>query len=181
MKEDLKQIPMRVKELREILEVPVSTIAKRLAVDEDTYCKYESGELDIPISALYEIASVLQVDFTVLLTGESPRMNTQCVVRSGKGVSVDRFKGYSYSSLAFNFIGRAMEPMLVTLSPEKTAPLVTHDGQEFNYVLSGKVKVTVGAREYILSAGDSIYFDPRLPHGQAAVEGQATFLTVINE
>lgn len=48
-------------------------------------------------------------------------------------------------------------------------------------MLSGKVRVTIDAREHILNAGDSIYFNPRLPHGQSAVDGPATFLTVIKE
>lgn len=41
--------------------------------------------------------------------------------------------------------------------------------------------MTVGGREQILSEGDSIYFDPREPHGQAAVDEEASFLTVIQE
>jgi len=36
-------------------------------------------------------------------------------------------------------------------------------------------------REFILEAGDSIYFNPTLPHGQRAVDGDGSFLTVINE
>ncbi|MEI6100590.1 MAG: cupin domain-containing protein, partial [Eubacteriales bacterium] len=75
-----------------------------------------------------------------------------------------------------------MEPMIVHVSPQTNADeLVTHSGQEFNYVLSGVVKVVIGNREFILSEGDSIYFNPIAPHGQRAVGGDATFLTVINE
>lgn len=182
MEENLKQIPSRIKELREILEIPVEKMAETLQIPVCEYEGYESGEHDIPISALYKIASELGTDFTVLITGDSPRMNTQTVVRKGQGVKVDRYEGYSFMSLAFNYIGRNMEPMIVTLAPsEKEPALVMHGGQEFNYVLSGTVKVTVGSREQLLNAGDSIYFDPRLPHGQAAVGGEASFLTVIQE
>jgi quercetin dioxygenase-like cupin family protein len=48
-------------------------------------------------------------------------------------------------------------------------------------VVEGKVKIIVGKREHILETGDSIYFDARLPHGQAAVEGSAQFITIIQE
>ena len=182
MKEDLKQIPQRIRELREILELESETIAAGLGISPEEYERYEKGEADIPISMLYEIAAQLGTDFTVLLTGESPRMNTQTVVRKGEGVKVNRYDGYTFSALAFNYIGRVMEPMIVTLDPKKeTAPLVVHGGQEFNYVLSGRVKVVIGKREYILNEGDSIYFDPRQPHGQAAVDEVASFLTVIQE
>lgn len=182
MNEELMQIPKRVKELREILDVSAMEVAQKLGVDLAEYNRFETGEKDIPISTLYEIAAILQTDFTVLLTGDTPRMNTHTVVRKGEGVAVDRYAGYHFESLAFNFINRTMEPMLVTLEKKETEPaLVVHTGQEFNFVLEGKMKVTVGKNVFLLEPGDSIYFNPSLPHGQAAVEGTTKFLTVINE
>jgi len=180
--ENPAQIPGRIKELREILEISAMDIAREIAIPLETYHKYETGELDIPISVLYKIAAQFGVDATVLLTGEDPKMDTASVCRRGKGVRIERYPGYEFSSLAYNFKGRTIEPLLVYLDPSKEAAAqVTHSGQEFNYVVEGKVKITVGQREYILSEGDSIYFDAGLPHGQAAVEGPAQFITIIQE
>jgi len=180
MKEKLQQIPARIKELREILELTPETVAAHLRLSTDEYRGFEDGKHDIPISVLYEIAALLGVDLTVLLIGDAPRMNTHTVVRQGEGVNVERFAGYNYSAMAYNFIGRIMEPLLVELSPSDDEPaLVMHHGQEFNYVISGKVKIRIGKLDYILNQGDSIYFDPLLPHGQRAVDGAASFLTVI--
>ena len=179
--DNLAQIPGRIKELREILEISAIDIAGEIGLSLDTYLKYEAGELDIPISVLYKIAARLKVDATVLLTGEDPRMDTASVCRRGKGVRIERYPGYEFSSLAYNFKGRTIEPLLVYLDPSKEAALVTHSGQEFNYIVEGTVKVTVGKREHILEAGDSIYFDAKLPHGQAAREGPAQFITIIQE
>ncbi len=179
---DLLQIPKRIKELREILDISAMEMAKNLKIGINEYNDLESGKQDIPISMLYDIAELLHVDCTVLLTGDSPRMNTHTVVRRGEGVSVDRYKGYQFESLAFNFQNRVMEPMLVTLEvKEKEPALVMHGGQEFNFVLEGSVKVTVGNNVFVLNEGDCIYFDPSLPHGQAAVGGTTKFLTIINE
>jgi mannose-6-phosphate isomerase-like protein (cupin superfamily) len=131
---------------------------------------------------LYKIAVRLGVDATVLLTGEDPRMDTASVCRAGKGVQIERYPGYEFSSLAYNFKGRTIEPLLVYLDPSKAeAAPVIHPGQEFNYIIEGKVKVTVGAREYVLENGDSIYFNAGLPHAQAAVGGPARFITIIQE
>ncbi|MDR1278465.1 MAG: XRE family transcriptional regulator [Treponema sp.] len=182
MEEELSQIPGRIKEFREILEISAIDMAKDIGLDYETYVKYESGGLDIPISALYKIANRLGADTTVLITGEDPRMEHASVCRKGKGVRIERYPGYEFSSLAYNFKGRTMEPLLVFLDPEKEeAAPVSHSGQEFNYVVEGEVKVTVGKREYVLSAGDSIYFDARLPHGQSAVKDPALFITIIQE
>ena len=87
-----------------------------------------------------------------------------------------------WGSLAYNFKGRTIEPLLVYLDPSKEAAApVTHSGQEFNYVVEGRIKITVGQREYVLETGDSIYFNAGLPHGQAAVNGPARFITIIQE
>lgn len=182
MDDNLRQISSRIKELREILDLTTADMAAGIAVPEKTYTDYESGKLDIPISVLYKIAAALKTDPTVLLTGEAPRMDTHSIVRAGHGVDIERYPGYSYSSLAYNFIGRDMEPLLVTLEPgDKPPAMVVHGGQEFNYVLEGKMRITLGKHFYDLGAGDCIYFDPQLPHSQAAVGGAAKFITIINE
>jgi transcriptional regulator with XRE-family HTH domain len=182
MNEKVANIPERIKELREILEISVMDMAKDTGIPYDTYSKYESGELDIPISALYTIANHLNTDVTVLLTGEEARMDSAAVCRKGKGVEIERYPGYEFSSLAYNFKNRTMEPLLVLLDSSKPqSALVSHSGQEFNYVVEGKIKIIIGKTEHILSAGDSIYFDARLPHSQSAVNGTAQFITVIQE
>ena len=125
---------------------------------------------------------MLKVDPTVLLTGEAPRMNQYTITRKGKGISVERYKEYSFQALAFNFMNRDMNPMIVNLEPKQAEPeLVTHGGQEFNYVLEGVVTVLYGPHKFQLKEGDSIYFDPAIPHGQMAEFGSAKFLTIINE
>jgi transcriptional regulator with XRE-family HTH domain len=175
-------VSQRIKELRAILGISALDMAKETDIVFETYNKYENGELDIPISVLYTIANHLGTDVTVLLTGEEARMDSAAVCRKGKGVQIERYPGYEFSSLAYNFKKRTMEPLLVTLDSSKPkAAHVSHSGQEFNFVIEGKVKITVGKAEYILSPGDSIYFDARLPHGQCAVDGEAQFFTIIQE
>ncbi|MDR0645084.1 MAG: XRE family transcriptional regulator [Treponema sp.] len=182
MSDNLSQIPGRIKELREVMEISGIDMARDVGLPYQTYAGYENGTLDIPVSALYKIAERMKVDPTVLLTGEDPRMDTASVCRADKGVRIERYPGYEFSSLAFNFKGRVLEPLLVDLDSEKEeAAAVTHGGQEFNYVLKGTVKVTVGGRSYILKEGDSLYFDAGLPHAQSAVNGKARFLTIIQE
>ena len=179
---EIKQIADRIRELRDILEMTPEEVAGEIGVSAETYLRYENAETDIPIGKLYLIANALNVDPTIILMGDAPRMVDYSVIRGGKGVRVDRYVGYCIYSLAYNFIGREMEPMIVELSaPEEKTDLVSHEGQEFNYVLEGNVEVTVGDNAFLLRPGDSIYLNPALPHGQRAVGGPAKFLTVINE
>lgn len=181
MNEQIRQIGARIRELREILGIAPESAAESVGIDPPVYLSYENAEADIPIGVLYRLATKFGVDPTVLLTGDSPRMDDYTIVRRGEGIKVDRYAGYSFSALAFNYKNREMDPMIVTLSHADHAELVTHAGQEFNYVLEGGIKIVIGEREFALDAGDSIYFNPAIPHGQRAVTKQAKFLTVINE
>ncbi len=177
----IKQISDRIRELRDILEISAEEVAKNTGISTEEYLSYENGEKEIPISVLYKVAGIFKVDPTVLMTGDVPRMDDYTVVRGGNGIKVERYNGYSFSALAFNYKHRQMDPMIVTLSKSETAELVHHPGQEFNYVIEGAIKVIVDDREFTLEAGDSIYFNPEKPHGQRAVTETAKFLTVINE
>lgn len=178
----IKQIADRIKYLRDTLDMTESEVANAISIPIDEYVAYENGEKDIPISVIYSAASALGVDPTELILGEAPRMSEYCVTRKDAGVMIERYPGYSFEALAHNYIGRDKEPMIVTISAsDKRADLVSHSGQEFNYVLEGKIGVTVGNRTFELSAGDSIYFTPSIPHGQYAVEGTAKFLTIIDK
>lgn len=182
MNDQIKQIAQRIRELREILDVDAADLAKQVNVSVAEYNRYENAESDIPIGVIYGVAAALNVDPTVLLTGDAPRMSDYTIVRQGRGVSVERYKGYKFSSLAFNYIGRQFDPMVVDLEPMENPPeLVVHGGQEFNYVLKGTVQLVIGSREFLLEAGDSAFFNPMTPHGQRAVGGPVKFLTIINE
>ena len=181
MNEQIELIGARVRELREILDITAERAAESVGIGVEQYLSYENATADIPISVLYGLASAFGVDPTVLLTGDAPRMDEYTVVRNGQGIRVERYAGYAFAALAFNFKNREMDPMIVTLSHTEVAELVSHPGQEFNYVLEGRIKVVIGKREFTLEPGDSVYFNPALPHGQRAVTGQARFLTVINE
>ena len=180
--EQIKQIADRIKYLRDAVDMTAEEVANAISISLDEYLEYENGEKDIPISIIYFTAAVLGVDPTELVLGEAPRMAEYCITRKNAGVIIERFPGYSFEALAHNYIGRDKEPMIVTLTESDEHPaLVSHSGQEFNYVLDGKLGVTLGNKDFLLSAGDSIYFSPAIPHGQYAIEGTAKFLTIIDK
>ena len=180
--EQIKQIAQRIKYLRDAVDMTEKQVADAISISLDEYLEYENGEKDIPISIIYSTAAALGVDPTELILGEAPRMSEYCITRKNKGILIERYPGYSFEALAHNFIGRDKEPMIVTLSAsDERSALVSHSGQEFNYVLEGKIGVTLGHRTFELAEGDSIYFSPSIPHGQFAIEGTAKFLTIIDK
>lgn len=183
MTTDFHEIGQRIKGLREACDMTREELATELGVPLETYVSYEETGADVPISAIYHIASRFGVDFTDILTGTGAKLDTYQVVKAGRGRTVDRYPGYYYQDLAWRFAGKIMQPLMVTLDPsDEPAELVTHGGQEFNLVLEGTVLVTFDDKEFELNAGDSIYFNPAHPHGQkCGGDVPAVFVTVIAE
>lgn len=182
MLETNKIVATRIKELREISDFTVDEVVAKLSVDADQYLKYENAEADIPISILYKLASVYKVEFAELITGDRPHLKTYCLVRDGKGVHVERHNDYHYQSLAANFSHKKMEPFMVTITPlpEKEELHYNHHfGQEFNYVLEGRLQLFIDDKEIILEKGDSIFFDSSVKHTFRAMDNQSVKLLVV--
>lgn len=183
MEPEFAEIGLRIKGLREACDVTEEDMARELEVSLDTYRGWEETGEDVPISAIYHMARTFGVEFTEILTGTAAKLNTYQVVHAGEGREVDRYPGYYYEDLAWRYSGKIMQPLLVELDPsDEPAKLVSHSGQEFNLVLEGTVVVTWCDKEFVLGAGDSIYFNPTYPHGQrCGGDVTARFVTIIAE
>ncbi|MCL2099017.1 MAG: cupin domain-containing protein [Oscillospiraceae bacterium] len=183
MLEQTRLLAMRIRELRDVAGYSVEETAKKLNIETKRYAQYEQDGTDIPISVIYSLAHIYNVDTTDILSGKSPKNISLSFVKKGQGIKVERFEGYKFENIAYSFLHRTMEPMIVTLEPDGEIPkMVMHGGQEINYCLEGVMVLYHDGNEIILEEGDCVYFDPKKPHGQRA-EGDvpAKFLTVINE
>ncbi|MDR0928090.1 MAG: cupin domain-containing protein [Oscillospiraceae bacterium] len=176
-----REIGARIRALREDSELSVAAFAEKACTTAALMTQYESGSIDIPVSVLHDIAAAFAISITELMTGEKARLSGYSVVRSGKGVGVERRKAYGYQSLAYNFSGRKIDPYLITVEPLPAGEEIhrtSHSGHEFHYCLSGEVRVLIGKYDTILREGDSVYFDSTLAHGLTAVGGKPARLLV---
>lgn len=163
----LKEIGIRLADLREICDFSTAQMAEKLEIDEELYKSYERGEADFSISFLHNAAIILGVDILDIMSGESPRLSTCTVVKNGCGYSVDRNEAYNYKHLAYTFRGKKTDPYLVTIEPGDNVPVMhEHEGQEIDYVLSGRMQLFIGDISYELGEGDCAYFDSSLPHAE---------------
>lgn len=182
MSDQVKQIAMRILDLREISDYTVERMAATLEVSVEEYRRIEAGEVDIPISFLVKVGEVFHVDMTELLTGESPRLNVLSVTRAGKGQDITRHDQYVYKNLGFNFAHRKIEPLYVTIPANANRDMKpnSHDGQEFDYVLAGTMRLVIGKTEVLLEPGDSVYYDSHTPHAmQAQGDEPVHFLAMV--
>ena len=182
MSEQVRQIASRIRGLREISDYTVEVVAAKTSVDVAEYLSYESGSVDIPISFLLKLASVYGVDTTAILTGDTPKLSVCALTRKDMGVVINRAEHYVYKNLAYNFNHRKIEPLLVTVVPGANQSRETncHEGHEFDYVLSGSLRLIVGERDMVLHPGDSAYYDSIHPHAmQAAGDEDCVFLAMV--
>ena len=183
MKEDVKEIAARVRVLREIEEISAEALAKELKFNPSEYTAWESAEADFPVGALVEIAARFKVDLSELISGSASKLKTFCVTRSGQAPEVSRRPMYGYWNLAYFFHRKKAEPFLVEASPEtenKPISLNTHPGQEFNYVLEGRLLISISGHDIELNPGDCVYYDSNEPHGMKALGGKAArFLAIV--
>jgi len=183
MKEDVKEIAARVRVLREIEEISCEALAEELGFCLSEYILWETGEKDFPVGALVEIASRFKVDLSELFSGAASKLKTFCVTRSNEAPEVSRRPMYSYWNLAYNFHRKKAEPFLVEASAEtenKPISLNTHPGQELNYLLEGRLLISISGHDIELAPGDCIYYDSSEPHGMKALGGKsAKFLAIV--
>lgn len=182
MEQAYKEIAPRLSGLRDALDMSVDDMADRLGVTAETVAAYESGSIEIPVSYLFKVAQECGVDLTVLISGGEAHLKSHSLVKKGGGLAVERRKDYDYKSLAYKFTGRQMEPFYIRVPPREAGEVkpVTHSGQEFIYMIEGRLEVLLDGNPTILEPGDSLYFSSHTPHALRALDGKdAEFLDVI--
>ena len=181
MSDQISQIAMRIRELREISGRTVEQVAALLAIPVADYEAVEDGTYDVPISMLLKLSNLYHIDMNEILTGEAPRMNIFALTRNGMGVDIDRRTHYHYKNLAYNFAHRKVEPLYVTLLPQSNPEMKTnsHAGHEFDYVLEGHMRIIVDNNEMILEPGDCVYYDSLYPHAMQPAGDETVKLLAI--
>jgi quercetin dioxygenase-like cupin family protein len=161
---------IRVKKARESRGLSIFDIYLRTDINVDLLAQIEEGKVTPPLGTVIKLAKALDLKMGYFISGEEGKAYT-IVRRDDREVtsrydsSKEEHYGYGYESLAPHKTDRSMEPFLVTLKPSKTEEeRSTHDGQEFIFVLHGKMEVRLGEEIHVLEAGDSIYYDSTVPH-----------------
>lgn len=183
MAEQIKQIAARLRGLREVLELTEQEVAYTCQLSVEEYREIEAGTRDLSVSTLQKISRHYGIALDVLMFGEEPKMSSYFLTRSGTGISVERRKAYKYQALASGFRGRIADPFIVTVEPKPEGTPVqfnSHQGQEFNIVIEGRMLLNINGKELILNTGDSLYFNSALPHGMLALDDKPVkFLAII--
>ena len=160
-KEQELKVGEKVRELREKRGLSLQEMADRTGYSSALLSRIENHMVSPPLGALIKIAKALEVKVGTFF-GEEPRepfpimrkqeWNHVSGFASKEGVSY----GYSHEGLGFDKKDQHREPFLITLEPAtvKSEKLLTHEGEEFIFILEGEMGAILGTHKDVVYPGD---------------------------
>jgi len=168
---ELSNIGERIRSFRLARNWTLDQLATRSALSKSYISRLEDGDRHPSIASLLSITRAMNISLGQLLTDgkSSPFVS---IVR-GDQIPATPGNGLSYQVHSNGFPGAVMQPIRITISASRTgSELYRHEGEEWLFVLSGKLAVTLGSDSYVLNVGDSIHFDATIGHRLAAEGGK---------
>ncbi len=154
-----------IKNLRAEKGLSIRELASKSGISISQISKIETGKVDTTIMNLMRLAAALDVVPSRIIDRKRDEARP---VRKGEGYQIRR-QAASNPNVVEIFLhiekNAQMQPELLILPPGgDSGKALTHDGDEFCYVLEGKVRLFLEPAEHVLDEGDLIYFDNRIPH-----------------
>lgn len=184
--QDNHNIGSRIAALRTLKKIEVQDFANRTGLSVDQLERIENGQSIPSLGVLIRVTRALGVRLGTLL--DDKEKEGPAIVREREYMKSFSFstnqnlnrEHLSFYSLAPNKAGRHMEPFIVDIFPgEETLPKSSHEGEEFIYVMEGRVTVAYGTDTFLLEKGDSIYLDSIVDHLVTTPDTQARILGVV--
>jgi len=160
-----RRIGIKLKEIRKEAGLTLKQLADATELSPALLSRVENGQAMPSVPTLQIIADTLKVDVGYFFKVEEGR--GYVISREGSRKSIDSGKGYTVELIVEGMENPFMEPAIVTLKEkysEKEVDLAVHDGQEFMYVLEGRMELILGEKKYILKKGDAGYWNGSIPH-----------------
>lgn len=168
---DLARIGARLRRLREERGWRLEDLAKRSGLSKAYLSRLEGGERQPSLGALFGVAHAYGVPFSSLFEPE-PEAGNLTVVRASEG-ETQRGNGLFYTRLSEGGWAFNLQPLRVVVPADREGEAVyRHEGEQWMYVLSGRLRFEVEDREVVLGEGDAAHFDADKPHRFEALDGR---------
>lgn len=174
----------QVRAIRQALGVTLSDLAKTASISTGMLSKIENGQSSPSLTTLQSLATALNVPIASFFARFDEKREAT-FVKAGQGLPIERrgsSKGHLYQLLGHGLRSETkVEPFLITLDEGSDAyPIFQHPGVEFIYMLDGEVAYRHGEATYLLTPGDSLFFDAEAPHGPLELRRlPAVYLSII--
>jgi quercetin dioxygenase-like cupin family protein len=172
------KVGVRVRALRRGRRVPLTVLARRAGLSPGYLSLVERDMATPSMTALGRLAETLEVPISHFFEATGERAPEHYVVRrQGRRVVLYPGSKVRHELLVADLRGR-LEAVYSRVRTGTRSPEYKHDGEEFGFVLKGRMRVTVGDDTFTLGRGDSISYPSHLPHRWEALGGGLEVLWV---
>lgn len=166
----------RVMRLRIDKGVTLKSLAIETGLKPEYLSRLEKGEVIPPVAVILQISRALRIDSSLLLREEKARMGKQSELDYRK-----RTEDYSYQTLTPDAAHKHLKAFKIFIDAKSDHKGVSyqHQGEEFIYVLKGRIEVTVGENKGTLAPGECLHFNSSLVHKLRNLSSRKAELIVV--
>ncbi len=155
------EIGVKIKRLRVLSQLTQEELADRCELTKGYISQLENDLTSPSISTLVDILAALGTDLKEFFNEE---VEEKVVFKEEDYILKDNDNHKMYW-LVNNSLKNEMEPIMMEMEKSCITTLdMPHEGQEFGYVLEGKIKLHLGNKSYVISKGESFYFTTDKTH-----------------
>lgn len=179
-------IAMKVKAARQREGLKITDVARISGISQGMVSKIEHAQVSTSLETLNRLCTAIGLPISKLFSDYDRPDGGAQFTKAGQGLEVVRRgtdKGHTYQLLNYQRGSkRNFEPFFITMDDlSEVFPTFSHPGEEFIYLLTGKLIYRHGNHLYEMEAGDSLTFDGQVPHGpEQLVEVPIQLLSIIN-
>jgi transcriptional regulator with XRE-family HTH domain len=169
-----QRVRRRLRELRTQRGLTLEEVANRSSIDVSTLSRLESGKRRLALDHLPRLAAALSVSTDDLLRApdaEDPRVKS----------SSHTHHGVTYWPLTRQGPASGLHAFKIRVSARRRKPpeeLPVHEGQDWMYVLSGRLRLILGDQDFTVKPGEAVEFSTWTPHWFGAVEEPVEALAI---
>jgi transcriptional regulator with XRE-family HTH domain len=178
IKHEVKKLHIgkKIRDLRKKAGLVLQDLSNETGLSKPLLSQIEKEVVSPPIATLLKISKALNVNLSFFFQDSDPEEKVVLVRKDESKVIDSRYfgreeSGYYYEALAYKKPQKYMEPFLVEFKRKRAEQLsyFSHEGEEFIYLLEGRLEFRTEDQHYLLYPGDSLYFESSIPHAYRAL------------
>ena len=164
---DARNVGTRVKKLRTGQGLTLEALADLSGVSRAMISKLERGEKNPTLVVAAKVAQALRVGLTDLMGVAESRRAVIVIPKSSRMIFRDSETGFERQLLSPAFESRSVEFVRHVIPKGETSgelPPYKTGTEKFLVVEQGRLRIVIEGHDYVLNAGDSLYFEADTPH-----------------
>ena len=178
--EEIRNFSQKMKKLRSRKKVSIEELAKKTGYSEKYLSQIENDEVLAPVSVILSVSQAMSIASEDFLITKEERRNRRKELKQRRESFEKRAEKYSYEVLTPKGKNKHLNAFKVTIDPQQdhTMAAYHHPGEEFIYVLSGRLELKVGRNTYTLDKEESMHFDSSKIHKLRSLSKEPTLILV---